>query len=41
MARRTNDIYRWGEQYIIEKLQNVKTPIFLVINKTDVATEKS
>ena len=25
-----------GEQYIIEKLQNVKTPIFLVINKTDV-----
>lgn len=40
MARRTNDIYRWGEQYIIEKLQNVKTPIFLVINKTDVATEE-
>ena len=29
-----------GEQYIIEKLQNVKTPIFLVINKTDVATEE-
>lgn len=24
-----------GEQYIIEKLKNVKTPVFLVINKTD------
>ena len=29
-----------GEQYIIEKLQNVKTPIFLVINKTDLAVEE-
>ena len=29
-----------GEQYIIEKLQNVKTPIFLVINKTDLAKEE-
>ena len=29
-----------GEQYIIEKLQNVKTPIFLVINKTDLAGEE-
>ena len=29
-----------GEQYIIEKLQNVKTPIFLVINKTDIAREE-
>lgn len=29
-----------GEQYIIEKLQNVKTPIFLVINKTDIASEE-
>ena len=24
-----------GEQYIIDKLKNVKTPVFLVINKTD------
>lgn len=30
-----------GEQYIIDKLQNVKTPIFLVINKTDLATEEN
>ena len=29
-----------GEQYIIDKLQNVKTPIFLVINKTDIAKEE-
>ena len=29
-----------GEQYIIDKLQNVKTPIFLVINKTDLAAEE-
>ena len=29
-----------GEQYIIEKLQNVKTPVFLVINKTDLAGEE-
>lgn len=29
-----------GEQYIIEKLQNIKTPIFLVINKTDLAGEE-
>lgn len=29
-----------GEQYIIEKLQNVKTPIFLVINKTDVGNRR-
>ena len=29
-----------GEQYIIEKLQNVKTPVFLVINKTDIAREE-
>ena len=29
-----------GEQYIIEKLQNVKTPIFLVINKTDLSGEE-
>ena len=28
------------EQYIIEKLQNIKTPIFLVINKTDLAGEE-
>ncbi len=28
-----------GEQYIIEKLQNVKTPIILVINKIDTAEE--
>ena len=29
-----------GEQYIIEKLQNMKTPVFLVINKTDLAGEE-
>ena len=29
-----------GEQYIIEKLGKVKTPIFLVINKTDIASEE-
>ena len=29
-----------GEQYIIEKLQNINTPIFLVINKTDLAGEE-
>ena len=29
-----------GEQYIIEKLQNIQTPIFLVINKTDLAGEE-
>jgi len=29
-----------GEQYIIEKLQNIKTPVFLVINKIDRATEE-
>ncbi len=29
-----------GEQYIIERLKNVKTPIFLVINKTDTANEE-
>lgn len=29
-----------GEQYIIEKLKNVKTPVFLVINKTDLASEE-
>lgn len=29
-----------GEQYIIEKLQNVKTPVFLVINKIDQASEE-
>lgn len=29
-----------GEQYIIEKLQSVKTPVFLVINKIDQATEE-
>lgn len=29
-----------GEQYIIEKLQNVKTPVFLVINKTDIARKE-
>lgn len=29
-----------GEQYIIDKLQNVKTPIFLVINKTDIVKEE-
>ena len=29
-----------GEQYIIEKLQNIKTLIFLVINKTDLAGEE-
>ena len=29
-----------GEQYIIEKLKSVKTPIFLIINKTDTATEE-
>ena len=29
-----------GEQYIIEKLQNVKTPVFLVINKIDQAEEE-
>ena len=29
-----------GEKYIIEKLQNIKTPIFLVINKTDLAGEE-
>lgn len=30
-----------GEQYIIEKLQNIKTPVFLVINKTDLAEEEA
>lgn len=29
-----------GEQYIIEKLQNVKTSVFLVINKTDIARKE-
>lgn len=29
-----------GEQYIIEKLSQVKTPIFLLINKTDKASEE-
>ncbi|MBQ9155249.1 MAG: GTPase Era [Eubacterium sp.] len=29
-----------GEKYIIEKLANVKTPVFLVINKTDKASEE-
>ncbi len=29
-----------GEQYIVERLKNVKTPIFLVINKTDTANEE-
>lgn len=29
-----------GEQYIIEKLQKIKTPVFLVINKTDLAKEE-
>ena len=29
-----------GEQYIIEKLKNVKTPVFLVINKTDTVGEE-
>lgn len=29
-----------GEQYIIEKLKNVKTPVFLVINKIDLASEE-
>lgn len=29
-----------GEQYIVEKLKNVKTPIFLVINKTDTVQEE-
>ena len=29
-----------GEQYIIDKLKAVKTPVFLVINKTDKATEE-
>ena len=29
-----------NEQYIIEKLKNISTPVFLVINKTDKATEE-
>lgn len=29
-----------GEQYIIDKLKNVKTPVFLVINKIDLASEE-
>ena len=29
-----------GEQYIIEKLSEVKTPVFLLINKTDKASEE-
>lgn len=29
-----------GEQYIIEKLSQTKTPVFLLINKTDKATEE-
>ncbi len=29
-----------GEQYIIEKLKSVKTPVFLVINKIDLADEE-
>ncbi|MDO4977949.1 MAG: GTPase Era [Eubacteriales bacterium] len=29
-----------GEQYIVEKLKNVKTPVFLVINKTDTASQE-
>ena len=29
-----------GEQHIIEKLKNVKTPVILVINKTDKASEE-
>lgn len=29
-----------GEQYIVEKLKNVKTPVFLVINKTDTVGEE-
>jgi GTPase len=30
-----NEGYGRGEEFIIEKLQNVKTPVFLVINKID------
>ncbi len=30
-----------GEEYIIEKLKNVKTPVFLVINKTDTVGEEA
>lgn len=29
-----------GEQYIIEKLQNVKTPVFLIINKIDQVSDE-
>jgi GTP-binding protein Era len=29
-----------GEQYIIEKLKNVKTPVFLIINKIDQVSEE-
>ncbi len=29
-----------GERYIIEKLQNVKTPVILVVNKTDTVKEE-
>ena len=29
-----------GEQYILEKLKSVKTPVFLVINKTDAFSEE-
>lgn len=29
-----------GERYIVEKLKNVHTPVVLVINKTDIATEE-
>lgn len=29
-----------GEKYIIEKLKSVKTPVFLIINKTDLAGEE-
>ena len=35
MVGRAYDVYRSGEQHIVEKLNKAKTPIILVINKID------
>lgn len=34
------ELFGRGEEYIIERLKNVSTPVFLVINKTDLITEE-
>ena len=34
------ELFGRGEEYIIERLKNVSTPVFLIINKTDLITEE-